>query len=48
MVPEKIRGEVYRTYRKGQEKDYRPSREWIKAARAAQEAVAEKEAVQRG
>ena len=39
MVPGLIRAAVYATYRPGQCADKRPSREWLKAARLAINAV---------
>jgi hypothetical protein len=51
MVPERLRTEVWRTYRQGQcEGDPPPSEEWHRAADAAIEHVAKREAelAQRG
>ncbi len=47
LVPEALRAEVWRAYRPGQEKDKRPSREYLAAARAAIDAVAEREGKRR-
>lgn len=44
MVPKSVQREVWRHYRSGQCDDKRPSREWHRAADAAIQAVAEKEA----
>jgi len=41
MVPRAIKQQVYRTYRRGQERDKSPSREYLVAARAAVIAVEE-------
>ena len=54
MVPRDLQAEVWRTYRRGQEKwgkpggenTEAPSMEYLKAAQAAIEAVAEKEELQ--
>lgn len=35
QVPGLLRGAVWAAYRPGQEKDKTPSREWVRAARAA-------------
>lgn len=43
MVPADLQGAVWRTYRKGQEIDKRPSAEYLAAATAAIRAVALKE-----
>lgn len=43
MVPVEIRNEVWRHYRRGQERDKNPSIGYLKAARAAVVAVAELE-----
>ena len=40
MVPKPLRDAVWRTYRPGQERDKRPSPEYLAAAKAAIEAVA--------
>jgi hypothetical protein len=42
-VPRLLQREVWRTYRKGQERDQRPSAEYCAAAKAAVRAVAERE-----
>ncbi|MGD9886185.1 MAG: hypothetical protein AB7U95_39450 [Reyranella sp.] len=44
MVPAALKREVWRTYRPGQEVTKDPSDQYLAAARAAIEAVAEKEA----
>lgn len=44
MVPPALRADVWHFYRRGQERDKNPSPEWLLAARAAIDAVAEKEA----
>lgn len=44
MVPRAEQREVWRTYRRGQEIDKRPSPEYLAAATAAIQAVAEREA----
>lgn len=44
MVPEPLRREVWRLYRPGQEVDKRPTREYLEAANAAVNAVADREA----
>jgi len=44
MVPTPLRAEIWRTYRPGQEVDKRPSAEYLAAARAAIDAVADLEA----
>lgn len=46
MVPRELQKAVWATYRPGQEVDKRPSEAYLKAARAAIDAVAAKEAVQ--
>lgn len=43
IVPAKLQADVWRTYRRGQEIDKSPSREYLDAARAAIEAVATRE-----
>jgi hypothetical protein len=43
MVPHKLKKAVLATYRPGQEIDKRPTREYLDAATAAIEAVAQKE-----
>lgn len=43
MVPLAIRNQVWAHYRSGQEGDWRPSKEYCEAAKAALRAVAEKE-----
>lgn len=43
MVPQVLRSEVWAHYRSGQEGDWRPSRKYCEAAKAAVRAVAEKE-----
>lgn len=35
MVPQRLRNQVWATYRRGQERDKAPSREWMAAAQAA-------------
>lgn len=45
MVPADLQKAVWATYRKGQETDKRPSREYLDVARAAIDAVAAKEGV---
>jgi len=44
MVPLALRREIWRTYRPGQEQDKDPSEDYIAAAKAAQAAVAKREA----
>jgi hypothetical protein len=39
-LPQAIRNRIWRAYRAGQEEDGRPSREYIDAARAAQDWIA--------
>lgn len=46
MVPKRIRDRVWSTYRAGQEDDWKPSRSYLLAARAAVVSVAEKEGVE--
>lgn len=41
MVPAKLQADVWRTYRPGQETDKHPSREYVDAARAAIESIAQ-------
>lgn len=41
-VPKELQNEVYRCYRKGQEKDKNPSQEWLNAARAAIKSIQSK------
>lgn len=43
MVPGHIRSSVWRYYRKGQEGDWKPSKEYCVAAKAAVRAAAERE-----
>ena len=43
MVPTSLRWPVIRNYRRGQCDDKKPSREWVAAARAAIDAVAQAE-----
>lgn len=45
LVPLELRDVVWATYRRGQEIDKRPSREYLDAADAAIKAVAEKEGI---
>jgi hypothetical protein len=44
LVPVALRWPVIRNYRRGQCDDKRPSAEWVRAARAAIDAVAAREA----
>ena len=37
MLPEAIRKQIWRTYRPGQEKDKRPSRQWLDAFKQAED-----------
>lgn len=46
MVPKAIRDRIWRHYREGQEDDWKPSREYLTAARDAVIAVAEKEGLE--
>jgi hypothetical protein len=43
LVPGLLRANVWAAYRCGQERDKRPSREYVRAARAAIRAVADRE-----
>jgi hypothetical protein len=43
MVPKPIRDRIWRHYRKGQEDDWKPTKEYLIAAKEAVIAVAEKE-----
>lgn len=40
MLPKAIRNAIWQEYRAGQEKDLRPSRDYISAAQRAQEWIA--------
>ena len=46
MVPKRLRDEVWRTYRAGQERDWQPSREYLEAAKRAVIAVAKLEGIE--
>lgn len=46
MVPSRLQDAVWATYRPGQERDKDPTDDYLDAARAAIDAVAEKEARQ--
>jgi len=45
MVPVAIRRAIWTFYRSGQESDWQPSKEYLRAARAAVIAVAEREGI---
>lgn len=45
MVPKALRDRIWATYRAGQEDDWKPSRRYLEAAKAAVVAVAQKEGV---
>lgn len=46
MVPKQIRDRVWATYRPGQEDDWKPTRAYLEAAKAAVVAVAEREGLE--
>lgn len=43
LVPQELKDEIWKHYRKGQEKDKQPSQEYVKATIKAKKAVAQQE-----
>ena len=46
MVPRAIQNSIWRYYRQGQEDDWKPSRQYLLAAKSAVEAVAEEAGIE--